>query len=343
MNINKKISFLSGIPSWGLAVIAFVAPIVFTIILLFSGDILKLDQRINEDVADLIFYILFDLFIASCCFFIVRQNPKSIWYVPIICNAVGIFSAIAEPNFWISSLWIVICGGWGLSIIASITGYYVGKRSVAKEVDPAGWVWSYPYDFAGNEIFLVVLSTTPSVLYLIYCLAAYRHNKIRKVNEWMFTFNNPWLLLPMLAEVVYERIVADFVYCNNGREYRRSSDARCCWWKPAAIHISIWGTVIDACADAIPKIPEERRIQDIKLIKDSPEFNSRFDDDVEKQILKRGDPGSHQASSSYLYIRLLIMPMMPARTPAAKIPPMAQASSSAPCTGNFPAFSMFTK
>jgi hypothetical protein len=131
MNTNKKKSFLSGIPSWGLAGIALVAPVLFTVLLLFLGDLF----RINEETGDPFFYILFDLFIAACCFFVVRQDPRSIWYVPVICNAVGIFSAIVEPNFWISSLWMFICGGWVLSVIASVIGYFIGRRSVVKDVN----------------------------------------------------------------------------------------------------------------------------------------------------------------------------------------------------------------
>jgi len=57
-----------------------------------------------------------------------RQNPKSIWYVPILCNIIGIISAIVEPTFWKGSLWIVICSGWALSIITSIIGALIGKK-----------------------------------------------------------------------------------------------------------------------------------------------------------------------------------------------------------------------
>ena len=129
MKANKKRSFLSGIPTWGLAAIALVAPIIFTVILFILGDLIVGSEKMDEDIADSILYILLDLFIAVCCFFIVRQEPKTIWYVPILCNAIGIYAAIDEPNFWISSLWMFICGGWVLSIIASIMGYYTGRRS----------------------------------------------------------------------------------------------------------------------------------------------------------------------------------------------------------------------
>jgi hypothetical protein len=34
-----------------------------------------------------------------------------------------------EPNFWKTLMWIPICGGWVLSIIASIIGARVGRRA----------------------------------------------------------------------------------------------------------------------------------------------------------------------------------------------------------------------
>jgi CDP-diglyceride synthetase len=125
MNANKKRSFLSGIPSGGLALLAVVA----SFIVVFGIGELGEGMKIKNDVVEAIPYIIYGLFIAVCCFFIVRQNPKSIWYVPLICNAVGIIAAIIEPTFWVTSLWMLICGGWVLSIIASIIGNRFGKRS----------------------------------------------------------------------------------------------------------------------------------------------------------------------------------------------------------------------
>jgi hypothetical protein len=40
----------------------------------------------------------------------------------------GIIAAIVEPNFWISALWMVICGGWVLSLIGAISGALMGRR-----------------------------------------------------------------------------------------------------------------------------------------------------------------------------------------------------------------------
>jgi hypothetical protein len=100
-----------------------------TIALMVVGDILTAIFMIPaSDIGDLVFYILYNLIIAGGCFYICWQNPKSVWYVPVLCNIIGIISAIIEPNFWISSLWIVICSGWLLSLISSITGAQFGRK-----------------------------------------------------------------------------------------------------------------------------------------------------------------------------------------------------------------------
>ena len=121
-----KKPYLWGIPSWGLALLTMFLAFV---ILMVVGDILTAIFKIPEnDIGGLVFYILYNLIIAGGCFYICRQNPKSIWYVPVLCNIIGIISAIIEPNFWISSLWIVICSGWVLSIIVSIIGARLGSK-----------------------------------------------------------------------------------------------------------------------------------------------------------------------------------------------------------------------
>jgi CDP-diglyceride synthetase len=118
MKPNGKKSFLKGIPSWALSLIT----VVFSFILLFL---------LAYPFGEVIGYISYDIVIVIACFFICRKNPTSIWYVPIICNIVGIIAAFGEENFyWASTLWIIICGGWVLSIFASILGAWIGKRKV---------------------------------------------------------------------------------------------------------------------------------------------------------------------------------------------------------------------
>ena len=125
MKTKRRKSFLTGIPSWGLALLTMLLAFVF---LMIVGDIIAAIFKIPEGKGDLVFYILYNLIIIGGCFFICRQNPKSILYVPILCNIIGIISAIVEPTFWKGSLWIVICSGWVLSIITSIIGARMGKR-----------------------------------------------------------------------------------------------------------------------------------------------------------------------------------------------------------------------
>ena len=99
------------------------------VVLMVVGDIITAIFRIPEsDAAGLVFYILYNLIIAGGCFYICRQNPKSIWYVPVLCNIIGIVAAIVERDFWISLLWIIIFSGWILSIITSIIGALSGRK-----------------------------------------------------------------------------------------------------------------------------------------------------------------------------------------------------------------------
>lgn len=125
MKTKEKKSLLSQIPSWGLSLITAFISLIF---LLFLASLLVSIPKIGENLGEGIAYISYDILIAIACFFICRHNPKSIWYVPIICNAMGIIAAIVEPNFWISALWIVICSGWVLSLIGAISGALMGRR-----------------------------------------------------------------------------------------------------------------------------------------------------------------------------------------------------------------------
>jgi hypothetical protein len=119
MNPNVKKSFLATTPSAVLAILT-----CFGALILLFG----IGEGIGSEIGEALAYIISDLVIAVCCFFIIKQNPRSIWYVPVICNLMGIISAIVEPNFWISSMWIYVSTGWVLSIAASITGTVIGRR-----------------------------------------------------------------------------------------------------------------------------------------------------------------------------------------------------------------------
>ncbi|MFA6439709.1 MAG: hypothetical protein WCX28_10415 [Bacteriovoracaceae bacterium] len=71
------------------------------------------------DATGIIVYVLYELLAATACFFIIRKNPRSIWYVSIITNALLKVASFVEPNFWINPpeasgipVWIPVSSGW---------------------------------------------------------------------------------------------------------------------------------------------------------------------------------------------------------------------------------------
>lgn len=124
---SKIINRIFKIPSWGLALlVAFSTAVLLMILGIFIGPIIKSCGYI----ADASPYISYAIIISVACFYICKHNPKSFWYVPILCNPFGIISAIVEPNFWTTTMWILVCGGWVLSIIGSISGAMVGRKEL---------------------------------------------------------------------------------------------------------------------------------------------------------------------------------------------------------------------
>ena len=121
MDPKRKKSFIAGITS---AVLAFLTMILATILVFAIGEGTK-----HDDLA----YVVYDLVIVVGCYFIVKQNPGSIWYVLIISNLAGIIPAIIEPNFWITTMWMLVCSGWVLSILAAIAGMLIGKKKAVSD------------------------------------------------------------------------------------------------------------------------------------------------------------------------------------------------------------------
>jgi hypothetical protein len=131
MKTERKRLLLAGTPSWALALLTLFGA---TIVLFGIAEGLGPYIKINEATGEAISYSLYGIIIAACCYFIVKRNPKSIWYVLLICNAFVILPAIIEPNFWLSVyMWIPMCGGLVLSIITSIIGARVGKRNAISD------------------------------------------------------------------------------------------------------------------------------------------------------------------------------------------------------------------
>ncbi|MFZ4572379.1 MAG: hypothetical protein ACOYM0_14715 [Bacteroidales bacterium] len=128
MKTKENRLFLFDLPSW---IQSILWVIISTLVLFGLGEGVGNIFKINEDIAGAIPYVIFDVLIAIGCFYIVKLNFKSIWYGPLICNAIGIIAALIEPTFWKTSLWMLICSGWVLSIIASLLGAKAGRRADA--------------------------------------------------------------------------------------------------------------------------------------------------------------------------------------------------------------------
>jgi hypothetical protein len=123
MKTDGRKSFPGSVPSAALAVFILIGA---TIVLFGGSALLQQFDKIGY-----IAYILNYLVIALGCFFIIRANPKSLWYVPLICNAMSIVAAFAEPNFWRTPLWIPNCAGWALTIVVAIIAWRIGKREAS--------------------------------------------------------------------------------------------------------------------------------------------------------------------------------------------------------------------
>jgi len=111
--------------------IALLCLVVFTIVLFVVDELVH-----SFDKGGITAYVLFSLLSASACYFIIKKNPNSVWYVPLIINSLLILSAFIEPNFWKHPpnltgipMWIPVCGGWILTLIFSIIAAIKGKKA----------------------------------------------------------------------------------------------------------------------------------------------------------------------------------------------------------------------
>lgn len=117
METKEKKSFLAEIPSWALSLMTLVVAIILFAI-----------NPFGEEIS----YISYDILIIIACFYICREYPNSIWHTPFICNIIGIMAAFGEENFfWGSSLMIIVCAGWILSLMAAIIGFKLGRQQLS--------------------------------------------------------------------------------------------------------------------------------------------------------------------------------------------------------------------
>jgi hypothetical protein len=140
MKTKKHKSLLTVIRSMGLALIILVVStwLIIGVCYEMLGEYIKFKHPdiFLSKYWDIIFLVLYILIIAVACFYLVRKNSISIWFVPLICNAygiVGIVYAIVDTTFWKESYGIILCFGLVLSITASIKGAQIGKRNAVSD------------------------------------------------------------------------------------------------------------------------------------------------------------------------------------------------------------------
>jgi len=121
---KEKKTYKAAIVSSSLALSAF---ILLTVLLLVF--IIWLGLIGFADILGILILCLYYVVIAICCFFIVKQNPGTVWYVPILCNGMFFYFLLAKNSIWTyPMIWIPVCCGFLLTIIASMLGARRGKK-----------------------------------------------------------------------------------------------------------------------------------------------------------------------------------------------------------------------
>lgn len=116
--IMGKASF-TGIKSF---LLAFSCSISFTVILFYFDYWLQKRIGVNSYA-----YLLFGILSPIACYFLIKKNPRSIWYVPITINA-PILIPVFFGDFDKMSVY-----GLVLTIITSILGFLKGQRKVTTD------------------------------------------------------------------------------------------------------------------------------------------------------------------------------------------------------------------
>ena len=119
MRTHRRKSILTGVPSWALSLVT----VFLTAVLL----------NIINDIGEIPSYIIYSIIIIVACFIICRNDPKSVWYVPILCNIFSFLMPVLDNAFWTSSMGIIISIGVVSSVIAAILGARIGKRNTASD------------------------------------------------------------------------------------------------------------------------------------------------------------------------------------------------------------------
>ena len=121
MENQVKVSRLSKIPAWILALIIAAISIICTF--LFEYVPIADERYIG--------IIGFLLLIPVASLIICMIHPRSVKYTPFICNPVAVLGTIFHPLAWTTlSEYLIFVGSLALSILGAIIGSKIGKRKL---------------------------------------------------------------------------------------------------------------------------------------------------------------------------------------------------------------------
>ena len=130
-------SMVYGNPAWLTslitAILSLLVPFIVAGIGFSLGKVFGLssEELVSADnTVDAVGYFLTGIFVAMMCFKICKAHPKSVWYTPLVCNALTLIMGLNyfSGNLTLGQLLSTLGIGWVLSIIASILGANAGKR-----------------------------------------------------------------------------------------------------------------------------------------------------------------------------------------------------------------------
>ncbi len=131
MNSPKRKSILSKTPAWILSIVT--ASVSLFLPFLFVGivSVVGMLSGITDEVmGNFIAYLCTGVTVAFMCFLICKAHTESVWYVPILCNVITLWSGfgnyLAGSPFFNELLPFGI--GWILSIIATLLGTSVADK-----------------------------------------------------------------------------------------------------------------------------------------------------------------------------------------------------------------------
>ena len=112
------------VPSWILSIL----------VAIFAAIILGIINSMGISIGNNTKYVIWEALIAIACFFICWNDPKGVWYVPLLCHILNLLPAILDDTFWTTPFWIIIFIGLCLSFVAAILGAKIGRRAANRDI-----------------------------------------------------------------------------------------------------------------------------------------------------------------------------------------------------------------